>query len=138
MVYSKSVGNNWIIFVPRTMNSTVRIHDPIDNGVYVEWASDGPTIVELAEIQTTLNIDVRDLSNFTKSSDSVFFPSPARLNVNTSKTNRIWFPKAHPRWLVAVIPFHRQEDDDSCFATLPPFQFPQDFTEANPLFNNTP
>jgi hypothetical protein len=137
LAYSKTIDENWLLFLPRTMNSTIRVHDPIETGVYVEWVSDGPSLGELAEIQATLKMDVRDLANFTKSSGSIFFPSPSRLSVDVSRTKRIWFPKAHPRWLVAIFPFYRPEDDEHCVAELPPFTFPSDFTE-NIAFSRTP
>jgi len=131
LFYIKETEKTWILFAARTMNSQARIGDPIETGVYIHWKADGPSSAELTEMQTFTGVDVRLFQDFTKSEGQIFVPCPPnkKLSVDTSKVRREWFPRQHPRWLVAIFPFQSDADEEHAVAVIPPFEFSSDFVE---------
>ena len=131
-IYLKETEKNWIIFIARTMNSTVRVSDPQETGVLVFWEADGPSDQELFQCHSFTGCSIRDFSHFGKSEGQLFIPCPSdkRLCVNTSKVNKKWIPEMHPRWLVTVIPFHTAQDDEHAIAEMVPFVFDDNFIDA--------
>jgi len=131
LFYIKETAKTWIVFAARTLNSELRVGDPIETGVYIHWKADGPSSSELLEMEKFTGLDVRQFQDFTKSEGQIFVPCPPnqKLSVDTSKVKREWFPKAHPRWLVTIIPFQTDSDDQHAVAVIPPFEFSSDFVE---------
>jgi len=131
LFYIKETEENWIIFCSRTFNSVAHVSDPSEKGVFLHWHADGPSSSELLEMQHFTGVDVREFADFVKSDGQIFIPCPPgrSLNMDISKVKRQWFPNAHPRWLVTIIPFHTELDDSHAVGVLPPYQFPDDFVE---------
>ena len=117
---------NWIVFVGRTLNAAVTFDSPSENGFVVHWKAHGPSDKELFQLAEATNCDVREYT-FTESEIDLFIPSPRRLSLDSQFHKQLQVPPNHPRWLVSIIPFAK--DEPSQTAELNPFIIPEDWTE---------
>lgn len=125
-IYSHEGKEKWIVFVGRTLNAAVTIDSPTENGFIVHWKAHGPTDNELLGLTEDSGSEVREYK-FTPSEVELFIPSPRQLLLDSQFHKQLLIPPEHPRWLVAIIPFAK--DEPTQIAALNPFIFPADYKE---------
>ena len=97
----------WNIFIARTMSSTVKIIDVVENGCHLSFDSKGPTDFELLT-SNLLKDHIQEL-HFMKSEASIFVESPRPLSQDHSNIKEEFFPPNRQRWLLYSILWKEQE-----------------------------
>ena len=110
-IYTEEGETNWILFLARSLNSTIRVREVRGDGVIITWDAVPPSDIEVISVRDLTSVPATEM-NFRPSVCSLFIQAPCMLLQDSSK---IWKglappPPAKAKWLVIVIPFDTNEE----------------------------
>lgn len=111
-LYTEEGEKNWVIFIARNINSTVRLTEIQDGGIILTWTATPPSDTSVIAVQKITLMDAGQM-NLQHSSCKLFVPSPRQLSKDSSKIQRGLTPPppATAEWLVISIPFEDTSED---------------------------
>jgi hypothetical protein len=120
LLYTEEGEEKWVLFLTRTLNSTIKLKETRSDGIVITWSATPPLdedIISVSEI-TSLRAGEMSLHNTTC---SLFVPSPRPISQDSSKMKSELAPKGseNPGWLVISIPFAKDADEAPKIETGP-------------------
>ena len=111
-LYTEEGESNWVIFIARNINSSVKVTEVKGDGIILTWNATPPSDASIIAVQKITGMDAGAM-NVQRSSCSLFVPSPRSLSKDSSKINKgtTLVPPATAEWLVLSIPFEDTEED---------------------------
>jgi len=111
-LYTEEGEKNWVIFIARNINSTVKLTEIQDSGVILTWSATPPSDAALITVQKITQMGAGQM-NLQLSSCNLFVPSPHQLSKDSSKIQRGLTPPppAIAEWLVIAIPFEDTSEE---------------------------
>ena len=110
-VYSEEGEKNWVLFLARSLNSTIRVREVRGDGVIITWEAVPPSDTEVISVWDLTSVSATGMS-FHPSVCSLFIRSPRMLSQDSSKIRKgpAPPPPAKAKWLVISIPFDTNEE----------------------------
>ena len=111
-LYTEEGDQNWVIFIARNINSSVKVTEVKGDGVFLTWSATPPSDSSLIAVQKITEMDAGQM-NLQRSVCNLFVPSPRMLSKDSSKIKKGTTPPppATAEWLVISIPFEDTEED---------------------------
>ena len=111
-LYTEEGEDNWVIFIARNINSSVKVTEVLEDGVVLTWKATPPSDASIIAVQKITKMGTGQM-NIQKSSCNLFIPSPHPFSKDSSKIEKgptLLLP-ATAEWLVLSIPFADTEAD---------------------------
>ena len=105
-LYTDERETNWILFLARTLNSTIRLREVRSDGVIILWVSSPPSDSDITSVHNLTSLDAREM-DLHNTECTLFIRSPRPLSQDSSKIKMGPSPPppATVKWLVISIPF---------------------------------
>ena len=110
-IYTEEGEKNWVFFLARSLNSTIRLAEVRGDGIIISWEATPPSDTEVISAQGVTSLAATEM-NFHKSVCSLFIRSPRVLSQDSSKIEKgpAPPPPVKAKWLVISIPFEIEKD----------------------------